>query len=76
MCGFPDIGVEEFDFVASEFLDACASDGGLGLCEEFDDGAVDELDASFGDFAFDEFVEWFGGEECAEVCVHSFGLVE
>lgn len=37
LCGFPDIGVEEFDFVASEFLDACASDGGLGLGEEFDD---------------------------------------
>lgn len=29
LCGFPDIGVEEFDFVAAEFLDSCTSDGGL-----------------------------------------------
>ena len=26
LCGFPDIFVEEFDLIAAEFLDSCASD--------------------------------------------------
>lgn len=46
------------------------------MCEELDDGAVDEFDLSFGDFAVDQLIEWFGCEEGAEVGVHSFGLVE
>lgn len=76
LCGVPDIGVEEFDLVAAEFLDAGAADGGLALGEQLDAGPVVEADASLGDFALDHVVEPVAFEEVAEVGVHAFGLLE
>ena len=46
--GGPDGGVEEFGFVAAEFLDAGAADGAVGLGEDFGDGAVGEFEAAAG----------------------------
>lgn len=51
--GLPDLALEEFDLVAAEFLDACATDGGLGLREEFEFRAVLEDEAFVGERAVD-----------------------
>ncbi len=71
----PDGGVEEFDFIAAEFLDALATDAAIGLCEDFDARAIGEFETALGGALFEEDGEVSVGE-VAEVAVHFFGLLE
>lgn len=71
----PDLAVEEFDFVAADFLDAGATDGAVGLGEDFDGGVIFEFESFAGGLGGEELGE-VGEEEGAEVGVHFFTLFE
>jgi hypothetical protein len=74
--GLPDLGVEEFDFVAAEFLDAEASDGALGLGEDGGGGAGKEGESSGVLAAVGDEIGGDVEEVGEEVFPHSEGLVE
>jgi hypothetical protein len=74
LSGAPDGIGEEFNFIAAHFLNACAADGLFGGGEDFDAGAVAELESFAGDSAI-ELIGEGGGDPEAEAVVHFFGLL-
>jgi len=74
--GAPEIGVEEIDLVAADFLDARAADGGLAGGEDADARAGGDVDGAGGDATVDDAGDAGAGEQCAKIFVHALALFE